>query len=181
MKRAKEIAEESSVSDVERCFAIALSSPKCQHCRGLGLDRFKTDPEVCVCVWRAVYRLSVQRAEDYENRSLGASVTLKLVRTGGITQARPYSEFLIDMHNAARRVLTPEEFSVFKNRNRDWHHHTRQLKIDRGAYFHLKYRMEEKLGRELARVGLYPGDYYITEGVLATERLGIPTQCRKAA
>jgi hypothetical protein len=131
---------------------------------------------VCACAWREICRQVFDAM--YRTEELKEPAVFTRIR-GGLAIARPFAEFRADVTNAAKRVLDTAELSIFRDYRREWSENA--LGLDRGAYFHLKYRMEEKLGRELVRVGLYPASSYIAAGLLATEQVGKPTQCRKAA
>lgn len=72
----------------------------------------------------------------------------------------------------------------------DWKLCTRRLNIDRGTFFHIVYRVEEKLGRAFAEIEPYPlypvEDYfggivprgqakaYISDPVAEREALRVP-------
>ncbi|MCS7043447.1 MAG: hypothetical protein N2036_05905 [Bryobacteraceae bacterium] len=75
-------------------------------------------------------------------------------------------EYIADFYLVSRRHLTPEEWEVFRYHfllGADSRLCTRKLKIDRGQFFHMVYRIEAKLGRvfrELQPYSLYPLDEY---------------------
>ena len=70
------------------------------------------------------------------------------------------------MVNTLRRTLTDEQYRLFKYHfllGADWKLCCRQLKIDRGNFFHAVYRIESTLGRtfrELQPYSMYPLDEY---------------------
>jgi hypothetical protein len=82
------------------------------------------------------------------------------------TWGRKDEEFIADFTLVARRHLTEEEHRLFRFHfllGADWKLCTRQLKMDRGNFFHAVYRIEQKLGkvfRELEPYALFPLDDY---------------------
>ena len=75
-------------------------------------------------------------------------------------------EFIADFCLVSRRVLDEHEHRLFKYHfllGADWKLCCRKLKMDRGAFFHDVYRIEQKLGRtfrELEPHALFPIDEY---------------------
>jgi hypothetical protein len=75
-------------------------------------------------------------------------------------------EFMADFCLVAKRFLSPLEHKIFKFHfllGADWKLCCRQMKMDRGDFFHNVYRLEHKLGRifkELKPYALYPLDEY---------------------
>ncbi|MBV8571936.1 MAG: hypothetical protein JO319_15065 [Acidobacteriaceae bacterium] len=75
-------------------------------------------------------------------------------------------EFIADFCLVAKRTLSEIEHKVFKFHfllGADWKLCSRRLNIDRGTFFHVVYRIEEKLGRtfrELQPYALFPVDEY---------------------
>ena len=90
--------------------------------------------------------------------------------TGGrekrFTWGRKDEEYVADFCLVSRRHLSAEEYRVFKYHfllGADWRLCCRQLKMDRGNFFHMVYRIETRLGRvfrELEPYSLYPLDEY---------------------
>jgi hypothetical protein len=82
------------------------------------------------------------------------------------TWSRKDEEYIADFCLVSRRYLSDEEYRVFKFHfllGADWKLCCRQLKMDRGNFFHMVYRIETKLGRafrELEPYCLYPLDEY---------------------
>lgn len=80
--------------------------------------------------------------------------------------SRKKEEFMADFCLIAKRTLNDLESRVFRYHfllGADWRLCTRQLKIDRGTFFHVVYRIEEKLGRAFAETepyALFPLDDY---------------------
>jgi len=66
---------------------------------------------------------------------------------------------MADFCLVSRRVLSEEEYRVFRYHfllGADWKLCCRQLKMDRGNFFHAIYRIEQKLGRTFAELEPYP-------------------------
>ena len=77
-------------------------------------------------------------------------------------------EYVADFCNISKRSLTDEEYRIFKYHfllGADWKLCCRQLKLDRGSFFHAIYRIEQQLGRafcELEPYALFPLDDYFS-------------------
>jgi hypothetical protein len=75
-------------------------------------------------------------------------------------------EFVADFILVSKRTLDEQEHKLFKFHflhGADWKLCCRQLKIDRGTFFHSVYRIQQKLGRtfrELEPHALFPVDEY---------------------
>jgi hypothetical protein len=73
---------------------------------------------------------------------------------------------MCDFDLVSRRALSEYEHRIFRYHfllGADWKLCCRQLKMDRGTFFHAIYKIEEKLGRifaELRPYALYPLDEY---------------------
>lgn len=85
-------------------------------------------------------------------------------------------EFMADFCLVSRRTLDDYEYKIFRFHfllGADWKLCCRQLKMDRGAFFHDIYRIQQKLGRtfrELQPHALFPLDEYFN----STARLPVP-------
>ena len=140
------------------------------RCHGHGIRLVRKATEVpCSCVFRAIFRACYSRFR--ECLALGeriSPVSLEFCR--GIDGHRVYSrkceEYICDFDLVSRRVLNEAEHRLFRYHfllGADWRLCARQLKMDRGDFFHLVYNIEEKLGRvfaELEPYPLYPLDEY---------------------
>ena len=75
-------------------------------------------------------------------------------------------EYIADFCLVSKRILDDYEYRIFRFHfllGADWKLCCRQLKMDRGSFFHLIYTIEEKLGRtfrELKPHALFPLDEY---------------------
>ena len=116
------------------------------------------------------------------------------------TWGRKDEEYVADFCLISRRTLDEVEYRVFKFHfllGADWKLCCRRLNVDRGNFFHIVYRIEQKLGRvfrELKPYGLYPLDEYFrntTRGlrvepsrpsnVIEMPSVRFPTPARQAA
>jgi hypothetical protein len=79
---------------------------------------------------------------------------------------RKDEEYIADFCLVSRRVLDDFEYKIFRFHfllGADWRLCCRQLKMDKGLFFHAVYRIQQKLGRdfrELAPYPLFPLDEY---------------------
>jgi hypothetical protein len=137
--------------------------------RGLG--------KPCHCVFRAIFRACFERFREYANASVQpGAVTLE--SNQGPTGHRFYSfkrqEYVADFHLAARRVLSAEDYKLFRYvylLGADSVLCGRFWGIDKSVYFHGIYRIEETLGRYLAELKpypLFPVDEYMGGAVRAS-------------
>lgn len=75
-------------------------------------------------------------------------------------------EYIADFCLVSKRYLDESEYRIFRFHfllGADWKLCCRQLKMDRGSFFHMVYRIQRKLGRvfrELQPYALYPLDEY---------------------
>jgi len=92
------------------------------------------------------------------------------------TYSRKKEEYIADFCLVSRRVLDEEEYRIFRFHfllGADWRLCVRQLRIDRGSFFHFVYRIEQKLGQTFANLkpyALYPLDQYFG-GTIRKERV----------
>ena len=151
--------------------AIGLAPVSCALCSGTGQCfgvRGRLRP--CACVARAVCRICLLRYDEcramqggnggvsYEQTERGRS----LVRFYGMRR----EEYIADVELTARRVLLPEEWSLFELhmlRKLTWRACCPTLRLDRGNFFHAVYRIETKLGLAFGALepySLLPGEYF---------------------
>jgi hypothetical protein len=153
-----------------RSETLGLASAQCTTCHGLGLRKGKGNTEVpCNCVLRAIFRACFRKFRTCVEQEKHLS-QCKLQFTGGrersMSWGRKNEEYIADFLLVSRRVLSAEEQKLFRAHyllGADWRLCCRQLKMDRGDFFHAVYRMEARLGRvyrELAPYSLYPLDEY---------------------
>jgi hypothetical protein len=128
--------------------------------------KFKQSP--CGCVFRSVFRVCLRRFRECAiAEKFASTVTWDYYAAGGHRViSRKKEEFKADFCLIAHRTLSELEDRVFRYYfllGADWKLCVRQLKIDRGTFFHMVYRIEERLGRAFAETepyALYPLDDY---------------------
>jgi len=153
-----------------RSDTIALAKQSCSQCHGLGLrgvGRASQNP--CNCVLREIFRACYARfrhCATKEKHMSRPSLEFIAGREGKLTWGRKDEEYVADFCLVSRRTLDEFEYKVFKFHfllGAEWRLCTRQMKIDRGTFFHAVYRIEQKLGRvfrELEPYGLFPLNEY---------------------
>jgi len=149
-----------------RSNAIGLAKASCTYCQGEGIRFVHQGKEVpCNCVFRTVFRACYNRFRECAVMSEHtSSVSLEFCR--GRDTRRVYSrkreEYMADFCLIARRELDAFEYAIFRFHfllGADWRLCCRQMKIDRGNFFHAVYRVEQKLGHAFAEIepySLYP-------------------------
>jgi hypothetical protein len=132
--------------DCSREEALALAAQTCSICFGLGI-RPVGERHTCRCVLRRIFRICYERFHECA------------------FQDDPVSrEFVADFCNVSRRALTEGENRLFRfhfllaaGPRLCW----KRLNMDRGAFYHSVYRVEEKTGVFFHLHGLYPlHDYF---------------------
>ena len=150
----------------DRSNAIGLSKVACLQCGGAGVRTiWKVKEAPCNCVLRAVFRACFTRyRECVALAEYSSSVSLEFShgKDGGRTYGRKIEEYMADICLVSKRTLSEEEHQVFRFYfllGADWKQCCKRLSTDRGHFFHLVYRVEEKLGKafaELEPYALYP-------------------------
>ena len=161
-----------------RSNTIGLAKATCAYCRGNGVRVVRKGRErPCNCVFRGIFRACFNRfRECAELAPHIGSVSLEFCpgRDSRRTYSRKREEYMADFCLVSRRTLDPWEHQVFRYHfllGADWKLCCRQLKIDRGNFFHTVYRIEQKLGHifaELEPYPLYPLNEYFA-GVIRKE------------
>lgn len=156
-----------------RSETIGLASASCVFCRGLGLRKtpVKEESKPCGCVFRAIFRACFARYRHCVEKA-GVTSNLTLDHSQGPTGHRLYGrrneEYLADFELVCRRSLNKEEYDVFHwhfLQGADWKYCIEKIGIDKGAFFHRLYAVQEKLGRvfrELQPYPLFPLDEYFS-------------------
>lgn len=175
-----------------RAEAIGLARPECHVCEGMGLMPRKTlnlrlfrgeisvlgprniPPAPCYCVLRRIFRICLNRFLHETQKEKYISKPRLTQRTGvdaSQTWERPDQDYIADFFLVSRRTLTAGEWAIFSAHFLLGGTCTiccRQLGLDRGAFFHVIYRIEHKLGsvfRDLEPYSLYPlSKYFSTRG-----------------
>lgn len=167
-----------------RSETIALAKQHCSICFGLGLRPGRNGKEeACNCVLRSIFRACYVRFRNCSMRDHMSRISLLSLESGGTgrrgSRARTWAmrnqDFCADFVLTARRTLGVDSraYQIFKAHfllGADWKLCTRELKIDRGTFFHDVYRVEQRLGRafrEIEPYALFPLDEYFSgaEGV----------------
>lgn len=158
-----------------RSETIALAAHSCVQCEGMGLrisDR-NEPPQPCHCVLRGIFRACFARFRDCTAKEKYVSrVSLQAIHGADHkrTWSRKDEEYIADFCLVSRRNLNDIEYQVFKYHfllGAEWKLCCRKMGIDRGAFFHNVYRVQQKLGRvfrELQPYSLYPlSEYFHSE------------------
>jgi hypothetical protein len=158
--------------DWNRSETIALAKESCTQCHGFGLreSNGKKDTDApCNCVLRGIFRACYSRFRQcIEKERHISQVRLALISGKDRRQVwgRRDEEYIADFCLVSRRFLDDSEYKLFKFHfllGADWRLCCRQLKMERGNFFHEVYRIQQKLGRvfrELEPYALFPVDEY---------------------
>ena len=154
-----------------RSEVIGLAKGTCVYCKGTGMRPVRVTKETpCNCTYRSAFRACLNRfRECVTNGAYTSTVSLEFCRgqEGRRTYSRKREEYMADFCLVSKRTLDETEHKVFRFHfllGGDWKLCCRQLKMDRGTFFHLVYRIEQKLGRTFAELEPYPlyplADYF---------------------
>jgi len=143
-------------------FGRYMASACCSRCGGEGT----TNLHPCRCVYRGMFRECYKRYLYCRDLQVVCCVE-RIQRGGGYVVGFKSSEYVTDFEQVGRRSLpVPVENAVFRFHflaGADWKLCYRQLGINRGEFFHVVYRVEERLGRvfaELKPYALWPVNEY---------------------
>lgn len=154
-----------------RSETIAISKTSCTLCQGDGLRRTTRSGEAhpCNCVLRSIFRACFSRFRYCASKEKYMS-RITLEYSSGKDQKRSYArrdeDYMADFCLVSKRSLDDFEYKIFRYHfllGADWKLCCRQLKIDRGTFFHAVYRIQQRLGRvfrELEPFSLYPLNEY---------------------
>ncbi len=159
--------------DWNRSETLALAGYHCARCHGAGILSGRGGKEIpCNCVLRNIFRACYARfRECVEKDKQIPQVQLERGPGGGGRRyfwSRKEEEYIADFCLVSKRSLTEPEHQVFKFHfvmGGDWKLCCRRLKIDKGSFFHMVYRIEQHLGkvfRELEPYSLFPLDEYFS-------------------
>jgi hypothetical protein len=152
-----------------RSNVLGLAKVSCCTCHGYGLRVSKAKELPCHCVYRAIFRACYNRFHDcvvYGAHTSTVSLEFCPGREGRRTYSRKKEEFIADFCLVGRRELDDADYRLFRFHfllGADWKLCCRQLRLERGKFFHSVYRIEQKLGRifaDLKPYSLYPLDEY---------------------
>jgi hypothetical protein len=150
---------------------LALAKEGCTQCHGFGLRKSSSTGShiPCNCVFRSIFRACHRRFKYCASQEKHISQA-RLEPVNGKENRQVWGikdeEYMADFCLIARRTLDPGEYRIFKFHfllGADWKLCCRQMKMDRGEFFHSVYRVQEKLGRvfrELKPYSLFPLDEY---------------------
>ena len=154
-----------------RSEVIGLAREHCTHCQGNGMRQTGAGQagQPCNCVLRAIFRACYNRFRMCATREKYFG-TVRLEHVGGKDSRMHWGmkdeEYIADFLLIAQRTLTAAEYRLFRFHfllGADWKLCCRQMKIDRGTFFHDVYRIQQRLGRvfrELQPYALFPLDEY---------------------
>ena len=155
-----------------RSETLALAQQSCTFCFGLGLrpaGRAGTSTP-CNCVFRAIFRACHERFRYCVSKEKHVSRVSLETNPGNNKRKAVWGlkdeEFIADFCLVSRRTLSPREHRLFRYHyllGADWKLCCGKLNMERGAFFHEIYRIEQKLGRvfrELEPHALFPVDEY---------------------
>jgi hypothetical protein len=120
-------------------------------------------------VFRAIFRTCFNRFREFcaDADHIGTvSLDFCRGRDGRRTYSRKREEYVADFCLVSRRVLDDYEHRLFRFHfvlGADWRLCCRQLRMDRGTFFHEIYKIEQRLGRvfaELRPYALFPLSEY---------------------
>src|SRR6266542_3831768 len=155
-----------------RSTTIGLAQMKCGRCQGFGMRRSQQRGTLlpCDCVFRSIFRACYKRFREcvqMEKRLSLVTVDWTLGNGAGKRfYGRKIEEYIADFCNIGRRVLGEKHYQIFRYHfvlGGEWSLCCRQLKIDKGVFFHRVYRVMAVLGRAFAETepyGLFPVDEY---------------------
>ena len=153
-----------SIDELERSEDIALAGPKCKYCLGSGVrpGRRAGEQHPCHCVFRAIFKTCYVRFREccvLEKYVCTVSLEWTSGPIGKRFYGRKLEEYAADFCIVSRRVLSEEQYRLFRYHHllgADWKLCCRQLKIDKGTFFHEVYKIEERLGRTFRELKPYP-------------------------
>ena len=153
-----------------RSETLALAYPGCNNCLGRGLRQGRgRGLYPCNCVFRAIFRACFERFCDCMTREKFVSkmsLDSQTSKTNRGAWSRKNEEYAADFCLVAKRNLTESEYRILRYHfllGADWKLCCEKLKVDRGTFFHMVYRIQQKLGRvfrELEPYPLFPVDEY---------------------
>jgi len=157
-----------------RSNTLAIAKNTCTSCHGVGLRQGRRGHQtVCNCTLRAIFRACYARFRYCAAKEKYLSKVSLEFTPGGerrMTWGRKDEEYVADFCLVSRRALDELEYTVFKFHfllGADWKLCCHRLKMDRGTFFHIVYRIEQRLGcvfRDLKPYALYPLTEYFNNG-----------------
>jgi len=163
--------------DWNRSETIALAKESCTHCHGHGLRQYGKESRniPCNCVLRNIFRACYSRFRscvEKERHMSHARLEMVAGRDRRQSWGRKDEEYIADFCLVSKRILDEYEYKIFRFHfllGADWRLCCRQLKLERGVFFHIIYRIQQKLGRafrEIEPYSLFPLDEYFGGSVM---------------
>jgi hypothetical protein len=160
-----------------------LANPHCSICFGFGitpgrpLAAGQVAKVLCRCVRRRIFHIILNRIHVIRESESFTQVTYKTVEYrayGAKSLAGSFLvygilnlEFIADFESLAHRTLSQIELPVFRLHyleEKNYKVCTQLLRLSRGNFFHICYRIEEKLGLSATTLTPYPlfpiSDYF---------------------
>src|SRR3989441_13288193 len=127
----------------DRSETIGLAKELCTSCKGEGQRSIRQGrPTPCNCVLRAIFRACYARFRHCVTKEKFMS-KVTLVPCRGKDQRQTYArideDFIADFCLVSRRTLSEFDYTVFRNHfllGADWRLCCRQMKCERGDFFH---------------------------------------------
>jgi hypothetical protein len=150
---------------------VALAKESCTQCQGNGLlsSNRLGDEAPCNCVLREIFRVCYSRFRlciEKEKHMSQARLSIIGGKDRRQVWGRKDEEYIADFCLVSQRYLNEAEYKLLRFHyllGADWSLCCRQLKMDRGSFFHAVYRIQQKLGRAFREVepyALFPLDEY---------------------
>jgi hypothetical protein len=139
--------------------ALANGQHDCAVCHGEGWITWVRKPHACDCVYRAVFRLCLERHHRIGREFNTCRPAITKVRGGGLVAGYPSAEYRADFELLCRRVLDPwhrKLWRLYHMEEREFTECLAPLQTNRGAFFHGAYRVERRVGRALLEMEPYP-------------------------
>jgi hypothetical protein len=140
----------------------ALADACCVRCSGTGVRLAWKRGKDCQCAFRALFRACLRRYRacvSYPDQQPYFSHK----RGSGFKSAEYAADFELTAKRALAGRIERDVFRLHMLLRGDWRLCCQKLRIDRGTFWHLVYRIEERLGRAfdaMAPYGLFPRDYF---------------------
>ena len=142
---------------------IGLAKPSCVHCKGAGIRETPGGRhKPCYCSFRSIFRACYNRFRECAELSHRTNaVSLESFSGHGTrrTYSRKGEEYMADFCLVARRTLDAADHEIFRYHfllGGDWRLCCRQLRVEKGDFFHRLYKIERQLGKVFAELEPYP-------------------------
>lgn len=168
--RSKESQQKTNrLASLDANFADAGMRPfhiakmDCAICKGAGQYFSRGGVAWCLCVWRYIFRECLRKKQEWAYNQDYHFLTVN--RHNGPANECPRLEFSADMDSLARRCFAanPKSLRLYREyhlQDSGWKSVARLLKLDRGNFFHLVYKVEAALGKMYFENELFPIDKY---------------------